>query len=436
MTASYNLSLLGSNYNQGGTGAVARTTASKLQESVSVKDFGAVGDGTTDDTAAIQAAINAVSSAGGGKVRFTRGTYKVNSSLTVPAYVILSGEGKKSTKIIRAFTGDFITSFNGYCGIEFLTIDGQTGTYGLGRGVLMSGATPNAYMLQAEITNFSQSCLEFGADAGSTFRAVQCDFFTTGAVGSVAAVRVNGTDTAATSRHFTDSESGGCTIFDFGGCNDFYVTGGYTNGLIFGASSSKVMITNQRVGAAAGSITIAGTSHRIRNCVYAVAVTLNCTNSTFHCEVPSYAITDNGTSNDVFIQNTSYNPVFSASGGGAAIGNGNIKGAWSRQGTLINVQVDLTFGTTTAVGTGAFQFSLPVPDYIYGPVQIGGGGTASNGASSAFATFVCRITPGSQQVTLFYVDTAGVLQNVGAVKPAAIWGSGSNIRFSFSYNTP
>ena len=29
MTASYNLSLLGSNYNQGGSGAVARTTASK-----------------------------------------------------------------------------------------------------------------------------------------------------------------------------------------------------------------------------------------------------------------------------------------------------------------------------------------------------------------------------------------------------------------------
>ena len=55
MTASYNLSLLGSNYNQGGTGAVARTTASKLQESVSVKDFGAVGDGVTDDTSALNA---------------------------------------------------------------------------------------------------------------------------------------------------------------------------------------------------------------------------------------------------------------------------------------------------------------------------------------------------------------------------------------------
>ena len=71
-----------SQFLQAGTGAVARTAQAKMRDVVSVKDFGAVGDGVADDTAAIQAAIDAASASG--KIVFVpAGTYRL-----VPATVI------------------------------------------------------------------------------------------------------------------------------------------------------------------------------------------------------------------------------------------------------------------------------------------------------------------------------------------------------------
>jgi hypothetical protein len=64
-----------------GSGATQRTALEKLRDVVSVKDFGAVGDGVADDTAAIQAALTATA---GGVLQLVAGeTYLVSSPITV-----------------------------------------------------------------------------------------------------------------------------------------------------------------------------------------------------------------------------------------------------------------------------------------------------------------------------------------------------------------
>ena len=69
---------------QSGTGASTRTGEAKLQESISVKDFGAVGDGTTDDTTAIQAAVNkATTTALPMTVDFPQGKYRITAKINV-----------------------------------------------------------------------------------------------------------------------------------------------------------------------------------------------------------------------------------------------------------------------------------------------------------------------------------------------------------------
>jgi hypothetical protein len=64
-------------YNEGSTGAVTRVLTARLQDYVSVKDFGAVGDGVTDDTVAVQAALDS-----GGRI-YLEGAFLISAKLIV-----------------------------------------------------------------------------------------------------------------------------------------------------------------------------------------------------------------------------------------------------------------------------------------------------------------------------------------------------------------
>lgn len=111
-------------YNQGGTGAQDRTVKAKLQETVSVKDFGAVGDGVTDDTAAIQAAVDS-----GNPVFFPSGTYALDGTIDIGAGAKLYGSGIGKSILFQTNAGSahvidaLSTSTKGGIEIVGLTID-------------------------------------------------------------------------------------------------------------------------------------------------------------------------------------------------------------------------------------------------------------------------------------------------------------------------
>jgi len=98
-------------YTPAGTGAVVTNVQAKLRETVSVKDFGAVGDGVTDDTAAIQAALDS----GAGGVYLPEGTY-LFSTLTVNKNTRLHGASTRTS--ILKHTGSAVAIQCTYSGSE------------------------------------------------------------------------------------------------------------------------------------------------------------------------------------------------------------------------------------------------------------------------------------------------------------------------------
>lgn len=84
---------------------VVRTVQARLDDFASVRGFGAVGDGITDDTAAINRAlyqlycVQQTNVAARRTLYFPAGIYKISGSLIIPTYAKLVGEGADCTVI-------------------------------------------------------------------------------------------------------------------------------------------------------------------------------------------------------------------------------------------------------------------------------------------------------------------------------------------------
>ena len=144
--ASSGSSLVG--FIQAGTGAVATTAQTKLRESLSLLDFGAVGNGTTDDTAAIQLAVTAASS--GQWIDGVGKTYKIVSvingtnaifKLKNANFVFNTGYADQGRFELNAGSGTTAMTVE----LENISVNGGRGTYKIGNEPWTVFATINGY---------------------------------------------------------------------------------------------------------------------------------------------------------------------------------------------------------------------------------------------------------------------------------------------------
>jgi hypothetical protein len=117
---------------QTGTGAIARPMTDKLRDAVSVHDFGAVGDGTTNDTLALQRALAAHDA-----VFLPPGRYRVTSTINVTSNKKLFGAGAKSVIVGDNTAIDVVAVIGSYNSLDDFAI--ESGDAGL---ILYGATTP------------------------------------------------------------------------------------------------------------------------------------------------------------------------------------------------------------------------------------------------------------------------------------------------------
>ena len=139
---------------------------------INVLDYGATGDGTTDDTAAMQAAITAATGNGQSTLYIPTGTYIVKSQLNVSQCSVL-GDGVYASKIKAGsgYTGNnlmVVGSLAQNLVYENFQLDGNTGIANV-KGLLIEGNVLHCRFSTIKISNCTDIALYIkGGDSGTT----------------------------------------------------------------------------------------------------------------------------------------------------------------------------------------------------------------------------------------------------------------------------
>jgi hypothetical protein len=128
--------------------------------SINVKTFGAIGDGSTNDTAAIQSALNSANSFGVGCVFFPRGQYNISATLIVGSRTTLAGEGEYVSTIFK--------TAGGFAALSFLGVEGSQISHSGARDITVHGNNQTGVLLKLHHANtlyFDNCSFDFSAGA-------------------------------------------------------------------------------------------------------------------------------------------------------------------------------------------------------------------------------------------------------------------------------
>lgn len=198
-----------------------RTLAERAADWFNVKDYGAVGDDVTDDSAAIMAAANAAGVTG--VLYFPDGIYLCNSLALTGSHNVQVWLGwgatlkKNANASLMTITNTADFQMHGF------KLNGLHGTY-TGKGIVISGASCVRPHFGADVvfTAFTDSPIEIGANSG-TYAKVLSTFMPGVGQTDYRAIHVNGPDTVAQHRRFdVIIESG---YIDLDGSDSTIITG-------------------------------------------------------------------------------------------------------------------------------------------------------------------------------------------------------------------
>ncbi len=167
--------------------------------------YGAVGNGTTDDTSAIQAAITACATAGGGIVFFPKGTYRTVAALTMNTKVSLMGAGATVSVLKRDHATNHLLNWTTVSSSERSVVSGLRFT---------EAQATSGYQVYVSTNNTDlvfQDCVFDGNALGTSYLVYQA----VGVTGChVRAVRCNFLMAAGQPGFFTEGGSTSWSVLD------------------------------------------------------------------------------------------------------------------------------------------------------------------------------------------------------------------------------